>query len=228
MLSVIRIKPAASRFKITSAAQKCKTPRHFIHRSGTAEHLGQLPWSRYVVGLWRPRRGVEVQLYPFFHLVARWGGGWLTPRLARFTPGKETRSPLHKRLCGPQSRSGLVRKTSPLLTLLFVLSLYFVSTLLSWLCRLSLLYYTDNTNIHAPGGIRTRNPSKRSATSPRLRPLGHRDRLIWSPDRLAHSKSIYRLNYRDPHPRILLSENESCTIFRNVENKPSNGPPCRP
>ena len=35
---------------------------------------------------------------------------------------------------------------------------------------------THNTNIHAPGGIRTRNPSKRSAEHPRLRPLGHWDR----------------------------------------------------
>ena len=42
-------------------------------------------------------------------------------------------------------------------------------------CFLPLLT-TDNTNIHAPGGIRTRNPSKRSAADPRLRPLGHWDR----------------------------------------------------
>ena len=34
---------------------------------------------------------------------------------------------------------------------------------------------THNTNIHAPGGIPTRNPSKRSAADPRLRPLGHWD-----------------------------------------------------
>jgi hypothetical protein len=32
-------------------------------------------------------------------------------------------------------------------------------------------YNTHNTNSHAPGGIRTRNPGKRSATDPRLRPL---------------------------------------------------------
>ena len=36
-----------------------------------------------------------------------------------------------------------------------------------------LLYNTHNTNIHAPGGIRTRNPKKRSASNHRLRPLGH-------------------------------------------------------
>jgi hypothetical protein len=57
--------------------------------------------------------------------------------------------------------------------------LYFICTSLSWLswlCLLSLLYNTYNTNIHAPGWIQTRNPSKRSATDPRLRSLGHWDR----------------------------------------------------
>ena len=37
-------------------------------------------------------------------------------------------------------------------------------------------YNKHNTNIHAPGGIRTHNPSKRAAVDPRLRPRGHRDR----------------------------------------------------
>ena len=41
---------------------------------------------------------------------------------------------------------------------------------------LSLLNNTHNTNIHAPGGIRILNPSKRYAADPHLRPLGHRDR----------------------------------------------------
>jgi hypothetical protein len=36
---------------------------------------------------------------------------------------------------------------------------------------------TITTEIHDPGGIRTRNPSKRPATDPHLRPRGHRDRL---------------------------------------------------
>jgi hypothetical protein len=35
---------------------------------------------------------------------------------------------------------------------------------------------TTNTNIHAPGGIRTHDPSKRAAEDPRLRPHGHWDR----------------------------------------------------
>jgi hypothetical protein len=33
-----------------------------------------------------------------------------------------------------------------------------------------------NTNIHAPGGIRTHNPSKRAAVDPRFIPRGHCDR----------------------------------------------------
>ena len=52
-----------------------------------------------------PRGGVELQLYSFFNLGARWGG-WSTPRPGRFTPGKETRYPLHMRLGGPHGRSG--------------------------------------------------------------------------------------------------------------------------
>jgi len=36
---------------------------------------------------------------------------------------------------------------------------------------------TLTTDIHAPGGIRTRNPSKRAAADPRLRARGHRERL---------------------------------------------------
>jgi hypothetical protein len=38
---------------------------------------------------------------------------------------------------------------------------------------------SNETDIHAPGGIRTRIPSKREAAEPRLRPRGHRDRLIF-------------------------------------------------
>jgi hypothetical protein len=41
------------------------------------------------------------------------GGGWSTPRPGRFTPGKQTRYPLNRRLVGLQTRSGRVRKISP-------------------------------------------------------------------------------------------------------------------
>jgi hypothetical protein len=38
-------------------------------------------------------------------------------------------------------------------------------------------YNKHNTNIHAPGGIRTRSPSKRTAADPRLILRDHWDRL---------------------------------------------------
>jgi hypothetical protein len=40
-------------------------------------------------------------------------GGRSTPFSGRFTPGKETRYPLYRRLGGPQGRSERVRKISP-------------------------------------------------------------------------------------------------------------------
>ena len=36
----------------------------------------------------KAREGVEIYLYSFFNLGARWGG-WSTPRHGRFTPGKD-------------------------------------------------------------------------------------------------------------------------------------------
>jgi hypothetical protein len=40
-------------------------------------------------------------------------GGWPTPRPGRLTPEKETRYSLYRRLGGPQTRSGRMRKISP-------------------------------------------------------------------------------------------------------------------
>jgi hypothetical protein len=37
--------------------------------------------------------------------------------------------------------------------------------------------HSQETDIHAPGGIRTRNPNKRAPADPRFRPRGHGDRL---------------------------------------------------
>ena len=38
-------------------------------------------------------------------------------------------------------------------------------------------YNKHNTNIHALGGIRNHNPSKRAAVDTRLRPRGHCDNI---------------------------------------------------
>jgi hypothetical protein len=48
------------------------------------------------------------------------------------------------------------------------------------------LYNKHNTNIHAPYGIRTHDPSKRAAEDPRLRPHGH---WIGIPDSIPGSSS---------------------------------------
>ena len=39
--------------------------------------------------------------------------------------------------------------------------------------------HSQQRDIHAPGGIRTRNPSKLEAADPRLRPLEHWDREVY-------------------------------------------------
>jgi hypothetical protein len=59
------------------------------------------------------RRGSWVIALIFlYHLIIE-GGGWLAPLFGRFTPGKETRYPLYRRLRGAQGWSGRVRKISP-------------------------------------------------------------------------------------------------------------------
>ena len=60
----------------------------------------------------RAQRGSRGKVLLFLTLALD-GGGWLIPRPGRFTPGKETRYPLYRRLGGPQFRSGRVRKISP-------------------------------------------------------------------------------------------------------------------
>ena len=73
-------------------------------------------------------------------------------------------------LCPPQISHG---PTGDLF--LFSLSLlYLCCFFLIVLALPFVLCNAHDTNIHAPDGIRTRNPSKRAAADPRLRPLGHR------------------------------------------------------
>ena len=60
----------------------------------------------------KAQKRVELYLYSFFNLNARWDG-WSTPRPNCFTPVKETRYPLCRRLGGLQAHSGRVQKISP-------------------------------------------------------------------------------------------------------------------
>ena len=85
----------------------------------------------------------------------------------------------HRRLYDNAQHSRETDNHSPEVFFLYslVLCLYFIPTCFCVLILLHLpfclLRTTHNTNTHAPGGIRTRNPSKRSAAVLRLRPLGH-------------------------------------------------------
>jgi hypothetical protein len=56
--------------------------------------------------------GIDVKLFSFFKLGARWGVSGQRHALAALPPGKK-RYPLHRRLGGPQGRSGRVQKISP-------------------------------------------------------------------------------------------------------------------
>jgi len=58
--------------------------------------------------------------------------------------------------------------------------------------------HSQQTDIHASGGIRSHNPSKRAAADPRLRPRGHCDR---------------RLGVYYKHEIIIFVKNASFSIF---------------
>ena len=82
----------------------------------------------------------------------------------------------------------------------------------SWLCLLSFTIQHIQYKHPCPGGIRTHSPSKRSALNPRLRPLGHWGHLIRSPDRAAHSQSLYHLSYRGPN----MSNSRQCVYYTSL------------
>jgi hypothetical protein len=81
-----------------------------------------------------------------------------------------------------------------------------------WSARRRDLYLTTHTtlttDIHAPGGMWTRDPSRRPSADPRLRPLGHWDRLI-----LEHSSLLYM--FCTVHCSIIANENQqnSRTVY---------------
>ena len=65
------------------------------------------------------------------------------------------------------------------------------------------IQHSQQTNINAPGGIRTHNLSSRAAKDLRLRPRGHWDRLIYSHylreirRQETNMEGDYRWDYRD-------------------------------
>ena len=106
------------------------------------------------------------------------GGGWSTPRHGRFLPLNDP-VPVYRRLGGTPGQVWTgTKKFRPHRD--FFILLYHVLHLnlfLSLDCLVFCLFvFTYNTNIHAPGGIRTRHPSRRAVSDLRSRPRGHRDR----------------------------------------------------
>jgi hypothetical protein len=115
------------------------------------------------------------------------GGQRHTP--AALPPGM-TRYPLYTRL--GSARGGLdgcwkSRPHRDFFCPVFFPFIHFVPSAPSLLLHVTLcsillsLYNKHNTNIHVPVGIRTHNPSKRSAAGPRIRPRGHWDRQGFNP-----------------------------------------------
>ena len=73
----------------------------------TSEHFNILPRPLARENFIEFSRRENIKTYSSFTLSLTSepdGGGWLTPRLGRFTPGKETRYPLYRRLGGPRAR----------------------------------------------------------------------------------------------------------------------------
>ena len=132
----------------------------------------------------RPRRDVQVQIYSFFNLGTRWGG-WLRPRPGTHCIGGWVGAE-NFALTGNFFLSLYVKRTS---CFLIVVAFFFLPFVLT-------VQHTQQTDVHAPGGIRTRNPSKRSTADPCLRPLGHG---IRSPNRPVRGQSLNRLLYPGPH-----------------------------
>jgi hypothetical protein len=83
-----------------------------------------------------------------------------------------------------------------------------------WARRRDLYLTTRNTHkIHAPGGIRTHKPSKRTAADPRLRPRGHWDRHLW-----LYGKMKFHLSYiiLTVHFHSVFHKPTKCTFFDTI------------
>ena len=138
-----------------------------------------------------------------FNLAARWG--WVV----NATPWtlyarEEAPIPVVQEVGGLHGRSGRMRKISPP-PAFFSFCPYLSVAYVYILCpHTTYSSTTHNTNIHASGGIQTRNPSQRSAAHRCLRQLGHWDRRIRPPDRPARCGSLYGMSSRGPFKFLVL------------------------
>ena len=92
-----------------------------------------------------------------------------------------------------------------------------------WSARRRDLYLTTRnihkTDIYAPGGIRTHNPSKRAAAKPRLRPRGYWDRrLVWLLVIIMHGvyndKYLFRYLYWQSRSTATYRHLRECIAFK--------------
>ena len=124
-------------------------------------------------------------------------------------PEKDTRYPLW---VGPSIGLDGCKKSRPH-------RVYFVSSCTLYSIRTSFfvlivlhfafcLFLQHNTNIHAPGGIRNRYPSRQAATDHTLDRAATVIAMIRSPDRTFLSESLYRLHH--PGPFKLFSTHGNC------------------
>jgi hypothetical protein len=60
----------------------------------------------------KSQRGIQIYLYSFFNLNARWGG-WSMPHPGHFISGHKTWYPLYRRLGGPQGQPEWMGKILP-------------------------------------------------------------------------------------------------------------------
>jgi hypothetical protein len=98
---------------------------------------------------------VNVELYSFFNLGARWGTVVNATPSTLYHPEKGAGTHCTGGLVGPKARLDGCEKSRPNQDF-SVPFFHFIRTYLSWmswLWLLSLLYNTRNTNIHVPGGI---------------------------------------------------------------------------
>ena len=70
--------------------------------------------------------------------------------------------------------------------------------------------HSQQTDTHASGGIRTRNPSKRAAADPRLRPRGHWDRLCY-----IYRDWHYTRNRLIKHPFVTSTDSHVSTLHHH-------------
>ena len=86
--------------------------------------------------------------------------------------------------------------------------------------------HPQQTNIHAPGGIRTHNLSRRAAEDLRLRPRGHWDRPLYiTPFQIVFTHvsevrivSMFRIRQCTERNKLMDPEDERAIILRNIGN----------